>query len=270
MSILNSLVEKECRGLLMGKYLIFLLVFIPFGLFAETFTSHCRHYPPELYFDGNKCIGVIPDLVSDIVSELGHDIKWLNAPWVRSYREAKKGKVDILIRHSMTPERESVLRAITYGYDTRHLTFFVAPNFDGEITSYADLANLNIGAIRGVFYSPKFSNLDPNTLTLVGTSEQLVAMLELGRIDVVVTSASQRIELFEQRFAKADFVDSFTNAFYISVVKRGNAMPIYDALAAKMLEYRQTGKITQYYEKYGAVPPQQEGDINSRKLLPTH
>ncbi|MBJ2136089.1 transporter substrate-binding domain-containing protein [Paraglaciecola chathamensis] len=240
--------------------LILLFIFLPTSLLADTFTSHCRNYPPELYFDGDKCVGVIPDLVSDMLLELGHHIQWLKAPWIRSYREAKKGKVDILIRHSMTPEREAVLLPITYGYSIRNLSFYTSPNFTGNIGSYQDLAKMNVGAIRGVFYSPKFSSLDPNTLTLVGTTEQLVSMLELGRIDVVATSATQRVELFAQQFEKAAFVDSFTNAFYISVVKLGRAVPIFDDLSEKMLEYRISGKINRYYEKYDAIPPMQEFD----------
>ncbi|GAC34777.1 substrate-binding periplasmic protein [Paraglaciecola polaris] len=236
---------------------ISLVALLPKHLLAETFTAHCRNYPPELFFDGSKCAGVLPDLVSDIFTELGHDINWAYVPWVRSIREAKKGNVDVMIRHSMTPERKSVLKPITYGYTIRHLSFYKSPRFRGDITSYDDLEKVNIGAIRGVFYSPRFSVLNTRTLTLVGKTDQLIAMLELGRIDVVVTSASHNEELFDTRFEKATFVDTFLNPVYISIPLNSSAIGIYDDVAQRMLEYRKSGKVDTYFEKYGVPAPQQ-------------
>ena len=236
---------------------ICLVALFPPRLLAETYIAHCRNYPPELFFDGSKCLGVLPDLMSDIFSELGHNIKWIDVPWVRSIREAKKGNVDLLIRHSMTPERKSILKPITYGYDTRHLSFYKSPEFTRDIKSYEDLENVNIGAIRGVFYSPKFSVLKTSELTLVGKTAQLLAMLERGRIDVVVTSASHNEELFETRFEKATFVDTFVNPVYISIPLNSTAIRIYDDVAGLMLEYRKSGKIDLYFERYDMQPPQQ-------------
>ncbi len=234
-----------------------LIGFLPAYSFADTFSAHCRNYPPDLFFDGNKCVGIIPELVTDIFSDLGHDIIWLNAPWSRSYREAEKGNVDLMIRHSMIPERRSVLLPITYGYDIRSLSFYKSPNFKGDIKSYEDLEKVNVGAIRGAYYSPRFSNIVPVTLTLVGETKQLLEMLERERIDIAVTSVSQSAALFAARFEKATFVDSFINHFYISIPKKSKAVGIYDAVSERMLEYRKSGKINQYFERYGAKPPQQ-------------
>lgn len=79
-------------------------------------------------------------------------------PWIRSIEEAKHGKVDLLIRHSMTPERELILRPIPYAYYTRHLSFYKSPMFKADIKSYKDLETVNIGAIRGIFLlAPFFS-----------------------------------------------------------------------------------------------------------------
>lgn len=244
----------------MQVWLFFLLMFLPLNLVAESYTSHCRNHPPELFFDDGKCLGVIPELVDDIFRELGHEITWLEAPWGRSYREAKKGTVDILIRHSMNPSREPFLRAIPYGYNIRNLAFYMSPTLSADITSYADLAKLNVGAVRGAYYSPRFSNLDPLAMTLVGQSEQLLAMLERGRIDVVVTSETQWEGLFEGRFKKATLVDSFENVYYISIAKNAKANAIYDDVARTMLEYRKSGKINRYFEKYGITPPLQNFD----------
>lgn len=224
---------------------------------AEVFTANCRDYPPELSFDGEKCVGALPELLTDIINELGHKIVWVKVPWIRSIQIAKNGDVDLLIRHSMTQERELFLDASPYGYFTRHLSFYKSPTFDSDVTKYADLKKHHIGAIRGNFYSPTFSTLDTKTLTLVGKTEQLIGMLELGRIDLAVTSESHSEELFIDRFEKITFVDSFTNPMYLSIPKNSKASKYYQDIDKLLLEYRKSGKVEQYFKKNGLEVPDQ-------------
>ncbi|MDO6692117.1 transporter substrate-binding domain-containing protein [Aliiglaciecola sp. 3_MG-2023] len=234
------------------------LVFLPSYVLADTLVSHCRDYPPDLYFNGKKCIGILPELVEDVLSELGHDVDWVYAPWIRSTKEAKRGNVDLLVRHSMTKKRQTFLKPIKYAVEKRTLYFYKSKRITEDVTSYEQLEKLSIGAIRGVFYSPNFAKIDSNTLTLVGKTEQLVGMLDMARIDIVVTSSSHNSELFEGRFDKVTFEDSFYNHHYISIPLKSKAIIFYDDIARVMLRYRKTGKINQYYEKYGVPPPYQD------------
>lgn len=238
----------------LAKFII-VLVMIPTNLFADTLLVHCRDYPPELIFEDGICIGPVPDMVSDILAELGHKIEWVNMPWIRSYHDAKLGKVDLLIRHSMTEERKSVLHAITYGSFNRRVFFYKSPMFEPDIKSYADLKNVYIGAIRGNFYSPQFSKIDMSKLLLVGSTEQLVGMLELGRIDVAITSESHNKEFFASRFEKATFVDTFPNAEYISIPLKSDAIKHQKKISDLVKKYRETGKINHYFERYGFRVP---------------
>ncbi|WP_223271667.1 transporter substrate-binding domain-containing protein [Colwellia hornerae] len=107
------------------------------------------------------------------------------------------------------------------------------------------------------FYSPRFSVINASELTLVGKSEQLLRMLEIGRIDVVVTSASHNLKLFEDSFEKMTFVDTFDNPLYISIPKNSRAEKFYKDIADLMLEYRKSGKIESYFERYGISVPKQ-------------
>lgn len=236
---------------------IWLLLSLSSALNAETFTAHCRDYPPKLSFDGQKCVGILPDLVSDILSEMGHDISWIKAPWIRSIKDAKEGKVDLLIRHSMTPEREYFLQPIIYAHYVRTLSFYSSPSFESTIDSYEGLRKVVVGAIRGNFYSPTFSSLDTKELVLLGNTQQLIGMLELGRIDVAVTSPSHSVELFADRFKKIDFEDKFLNPMYISIPKKSKAMSIYEPLSQRILALRKSGQIGEYFEKYHLKVPKQ-------------
>jgi polar amino acid transport system substrate-binding protein len=244
----------KVRSLLL---MIYIVAMFPKFLWADDIISHCRDYPPELYFDGEKCVGAVPDLVNDIVTELGHNIIWVKAPWSRSIKDAKEGRVDLLIRHSMTPERALYLQPIQYAHRIRKLIFYKSATLKSDIKSYKDLQQVIVGAIRGVYYSPSFSNLDKSRVILVGETEQLVSMLALGRIDVAVTSASHRIELFADQFEETTFSDSFYNPIFISIAKTSQITRHYEDIANLMMKYRKSGKINQYFEKYDLHFPEQ-------------
>lgn len=224
---------------------------------AETFKAHCRNFPPELSFDGKKCVGPIPDLITDILKELGHEISWSEKPFIRTIKEAQKGDVDIVIRHSMTPERALFLSAAPYGYITRELSFYRSPMFKLPISGYDDIKKYNIGAIRGLFYSPSFTLLDTNVLTSTSSTQQLINMLERGRIDLAVTSASHSEELFKGRFEKVAFVDRFDNPMHISIPKKSLKIKYYPEVAELLLKYRKQGKVEVYYKKYNIPAPKQ-------------
>ena len=238
--------------------MLYLFSALPTYVMADTFTSYCRDYPPELFFVNGKCVGTVPDLTTDIFAQLGHDIKWIQQPPLgRSVRQAKQGEVDLLIRHSLTPERETFLHLIQYASPTRKLAFYKSAKFKHDIDSYKALKKVNLGAIRNVFYSPSFSKLDSNTLIFVDKTEQLIAMLELGRIDVAVTSAYHYETLFEDRFEKISLEDSFVNPMYISISKKSKAAKYHKEVSALMLKFRKSGKVDQYFKKYGLPVPEQ-------------
>jgi hypothetical protein len=61
--------------------------------------------------------------------------------------------------------------------------------------------------------------------------------------------------LLEARIEKVTFVDTFVNPLYISIPKKSKAAKFYKEVAQLMWEYRSSGKINQYFEKYGLPVP---------------
>lgn len=238
-------------------FIICLYIALQLPSFAATFKAHCRDYPPELFFDGQKCVGPIPDLMTELLNELGHDISWSNKPFIRSIKEAQTGEVDLMVRHSMTKERELFLQATPYGYITRKLSFYRSPMFKEKISSYDDIKKYNIGAIRGLFYSPTFTLLDTNILTSVSSTKQLLSMLERGRIDLAVTSESHSEGLFKGRFEKVSFEDIFDNPVFISIPIKSKHIQYYPEIVELLFEYRKQGKVDKYFEKYEIPAPKQ-------------
>ncbi|MCF2947982.1 transporter substrate-binding domain-containing protein [Paraglaciecola aquimarina] len=152
------------------------------------------------------------------------------------------------------------MHLIKYASPTRNLYFYKSAKFKSDIDTYEVLKKAKVGAIRNVFYSPSFSKLDNKTLILVDKTEQLLAMLELGRIDAAVTSAYHYQERFSPRFEKVSLVDSFINPMYISISKKSKVAKYHPKVSALMLEYRKTGKVDQYFEKHGLPVPAQVFD----------
>lgn len=224
-------------------------------LSAETISAHCRDFPPDLYFDGENCVGIVPDFVSDVFDELGYKIKWKKVPWARTISDAKKGRVDLLIRHSMTAERKGFLLPVIYANTRRNLSFYKSPHLRQKVESYDDIAKLKVGSILGFYYSPKFSKLESEKVVFVGKTEQLIGMLKLGRIDLAVTSESHSEELFKDSFEKANFVDSFDNQLYISIPKKSPLAHLHSELAAAVARLKDNGSIAKYYHRYNAKAP---------------
>lgn len=233
---------------------------------AKDFVAHCRDYPPDLYFQNDKCLGAVPELVNDIFNELGHNIIWIKAPWLRSLKDAKEGRVDILIRHSMTPEREKFLAPIKYEDRVRKLSFFKSPALKSDITSYDDLQKVVVGAIHGVFYSPKFARMDKRRVIFVEETAQLVSMLALNRIDIAVSSESHNREMYEGKFEKSHFTETFYNPHYISIPKNSAAMQYYDEVANLMAKYIELNKIEPYFEKHNLKMQKLETESNHQIL----
>ncbi|TCS41626.1 substrate-binding periplasmic protein [Reinekea marinisedimentorum] len=236
------------------------LVLLVKTAFAETFIAHCRHSPPEMIVVDGDCSGIVPEMLVDILAELNHDVKWLEIPFPRSLAEAKLANVDILIRHSMTDQRRGFLDGHVYGDFERVIEYFLAPNFESDITSPEDLKTVNIGALRYYYYSTQFHALDPDSITWVTETPQLIKMLRASRVDAVITSKRHAADLYRSEFRKASYSEQFTNPLYISFAKASPKSVYQDEIAEVLLEYRKSGRVDQYFISYGMEPPVQVFD----------
>ena len=234
------------------RFIIWVFFLYPTLLMGKTLTAHCRDYPPDLFFKDGTCVGIVPDLVSDIMTELGYEIEWMNVPWIRTIAWAKQGKVDLVVRHSMTPERTQYLHAVAYSDTQRTVSFYQSPELDMDVQSYDDLNQLKVGIIRGMFYSPHIARLDAGNKVQVSNTEQLIRMLQLGRIDLVATTQSHNEHLFKNSFKKAPFSDTFTNPMFVSFSKKSRYAFLYKELEETLILYKASGRINDYFSRYSA------------------
>lgn len=241
--------------------LITYLLAVP-SVYSDIFKVHCRERPPEMDFELGQCVGVIPEFVNLVLGNIGHQAKWIKVPWVRSLKEAEYGRVDLLVRHSMTRERAKFLFAIPYGYEKREIFYVISPKKRFKIRSLEDLYGLKLGFLRGSYYSKEFSynsDLDKESFS---SHEQLIRMLNAGRIDAAPTSQShnQLEYLSIPGVRRSNYTEKVYNMRYISIPKKSPMSKYHSELEREVNKVIITEEFTRLFEDRGVSPPIQNID----------
>ena len=123
--------------MLLKKISILLILLLPTIVFAQQVQVDVRHRPPEIVFTQNKPTGPVISIIDKLLVAIKAQPLWLNVPWPRTLMRAKNGQVDIIPRHSMTPEREKYLLPLLIGYEKRTLYYLFVP----QIKKYRTTSN---------------------------------------------------------------------------------------------------------------------------------
>lgn len=248
------------------KLILFLLLVLPLQAFTEPVKIDIRHRPPEMSIIDQKHYGPLVDIINLLLLDAGLEPRWLSVPWPRTLLRAKSGKVDIIPRHSMTPDREEYLSAMLLGYEQRSVHYLLAPNIKNIIQyqSAKNFGSLIFGLLRGSYYGPHIDSIETKVSTVyVNNINQLMSLLLAGRIDVMpiqnLTWAKTAYQQVKHRHAGltyqiADFKDSFVSAKYISIAKRSPLHVRYHQLNCKLFKLRNAGTIDSIYQSY-SIPP---------------
>lgn len=246
---------------------IFLLTSLPAA--AGSINVYVRDRPPEIHATPNtQATGPVIELVNLWLRQNNLTARFTHAPWIRSINDAREGKADILLRHSMPPERELFLHPILTGFERRIVNFLYPSNNKIELTNYSDLYAYEIGATRGSFYFEQFDN-DPRINRLnINSNEALLNLLEKNRIPLVIT---HDVRIFndiakrkglppEQIFKVASFHFSTLNGRYFSLAKKSPYAPFYNTLNCSMIKLRKSGEVDQIFRQHGVTPYIQDFD----------
>lgn len=243
----------------------FMLLLFAVQVNAEVvWKAHCRDRAPRIVVEPGGCSGPGADVITRAVQRLGHKVRWLTVPWVRTITVAEKGLVDVIPLHSMNKERELFLDPILLGYTERVLSFYTLASKPATVKQFDDLRALKIGAIRGSFYTEKFNQqLDELNVTYVTDTEQMLRMLEAGRFDVAVTTKLHSLEEYQSNSALTPvaFRDLELNGRYLSVPRLSANHQYVKALRKVVNDMRQSGEVTEIFEGYGVEAPVQRDTL---------
>lgn len=195
---------------------------------------------PFHYLEDGKLIGIDIEILESVIGKTGYTIEFIEMPWARTLLSVEKGEVHIAIGAGFNEARTQ------WGYYSlpyKHINhwLYTKKNHFNQITSIEDFLNagLRLGVIIGWGYPIEIRheiNKEKYKDQLVEgkTTEQLLKLLELGRIDgliaipemlkhPLVPRAKYREDLyfiFSKSSVKPNYVTEFNNAL-LSIIYSG-------------------------------------------------
>jgi len=147
-----------------------------------------EHWPPYIIFDGSDNVsGIDVDIVKEIAERLGVSLNMMKCDWFYCLKMIKLGRADIISAALKRPEREKYMHYIEPPYILKSTKLFYLPKGKRQlIKKYEDLYNLTIGTLKGSSYFSRFDNDSKIRKIEVLKTEQLLLMLNDGRIDAFI------------------------------------------------------------------------------------
>lgn len=218
--------------------------------------------PYSMRLADGRLSGLNVEMVELVLGRMGCRVQWVELPWARALVELEAGRLDVLPGGFRRPEREGYAYFVAQHELSRNRLYVRAADRArvGAATRLAEVPGLRLGVQIGVVYGPEYAELVSQPafrtrLTQATTRRSLWQMLELGRVDGVLSSeASARWELAQeglhQRIVATDVVLSNEPA-YVLVSKHSRdaawAQRYQDASAALKAEGTTARVVRKYF-----------------------
>lgn len=174
------------------KLLLLLLLAIPAwaqqgaeAVEPQTVTVGISHAPPYRVVEDDVRSGLYVDVFESITAHLGWTVRYREAPMRRALLMVQQGEVDVVLGPRRTEDREQYLDYVIPAFPSeRHLFFYQTGT--QRIARYEDLYGRIIGVVEGAAHFPRFDADEKILKESAPEYENLMLMMERGRVDVVV------------------------------------------------------------------------------------
>ncbi|MFT5760125.1 MAG: polar amino acid transport system substrate-binding protein [Alteromonadaceae bacterium] len=160
-----------------------------------------NEYPPFMWKEGKKIVGVGAELTSIIFGELGIKVNSIYiGPWKRLQKNAKTGEIDLILGIYKNEERLKYLIYPAESYTSDPVVIFVVKGKSFPFTQWKDLMGKQGGAIIGDSFGQKFDSYAESNLDIykVKQIKQAFEMMTLGRLEYVICGLyTGRIHMIE-------------------------------------------------------------------------
>ena len=167
--------------------LVFMLLVINVTYADEPFIIVTDPWPPYVYLEKGKPVGIDVDIALSVLSTLGIEGKIIIMPWKRSLAQVKSLRADAILSAAITEHRKEFLYFPPEAISSGSTVFFVHTENMTKLHSLKDLEGLRIGAMLGYKYCPE---LDDTPLLLsaarVSSLRQSFNMLLNKHVSAVV------------------------------------------------------------------------------------
>ena len=150
-----------------------------------TITVGANHAPPYRILEGGERTGLYVEIFEEIAERLGWEVHYREAPFRRVLRMVQQGEVDVMLGPLETDERSELMEFVAPAFPPERRLFFYL-NKEYRIDRYADLYGRAIGVLEGASYFPRFDDDEDLLKEPAPRYENLMLMLQKGRVDVVI------------------------------------------------------------------------------------
>lgn len=207
--------------------------------------------PPSENVQGAVEAAVAQRLLNEIYRQSDLGIEIIALPAARSNLDVKSGRIDgELMRTRAYGLRNPDLLRVEPAYYRAAVHAFSLKTRQLQIQGREDLARYSIGALRGVSYVPALV-AGHEAVTLAGTSEQLMRMLEVGRIDMVWNGRlSGRLALARLGLTGAVSISPELERFELFHYLRPDKSAAAVRLSATIQRMRASGELERLTQEY--------------------
>lgn len=230
---------------------------------SKVLIGDARMRPPEMLIDdkAGTARGPLLDVFHEAATKLGYTVQWRPMPFARSIDQMKAGTTDIVPRLILNEERKAFAEFLgPIGVQHAEIEFLVRAGKENSLKSYADLKGQLIGVKRKTVYFEKFDK--DTTLKRAETvdDEQLAAMFNARRFDVIVVLDKPAIErVFKEKnitdYAWAPYKVPVALGVYFGLAKASKHAGDAAALSNALKEMVKSGRVAAIYKTHNATPP---------------
>lgn len=202
---------------------------------ALTVTVGANHAPPYRIIQGRERAGLYVEIFEEIADRLGWKVRYREAPFRRVLRMVQQGEVDVMLGPIQTEDRADLMEFVAPAFPPERRLFFYLDE-EHSIQRYADLYGKAVGVLEGASYFPRFDNDEKLLKESAPRYENLMLMMEKGRVDVVIAPELVGLYVVERLGLDVGVSPFFMpgERSYIAVAKNSPALQYADDIRAAL------------------------------------
>lgn len=216
-------------------------------------------YPPFMWKEGEKIIGVGAELTSIIFGELGINvISKYTGPWKRLQKNAENGKIDLIVGIYKNKERLKYLIFPDESYTSDPVVIFVRKGKSFPLTEWKDLEGKLGGAIIGDSFGQEFDLYAKKNLKIYRVTQirQAFKMMNVDRLEYVICGLYPgRIQMIEMELKnQIEYLSKplVTPIAYQAFSKKSKFIKHLPYFNKRIAELKADGTIDKLIQKYMA------------------
>lgn len=240
-------------------FIVVAIIFSASSVYAGEKVKGCGGlaYPPFMWKEGDKIVGVGTEVATMIFGELGIDIEsQCFSSWSRCMQEVRKGRTDIFFAASVNEDRSGFADFTKNPLSEVPTAIFVWKERAFRYEKWDDLIGKKMGKILGTTYGQKFDAFAAKHLKVSKVIKpiQNFRKLEKGRVDFLPMGLySGRIQT--KQFGYSDKVTVLkpylkTGYLHIAISKKSKYLKHLPYVDKRLPELHADGTIKRLIDKY--------------------